>query len=78
MKGTEFVRTLYEKERAAGRNPMILMIYSSNPNIYKEEIEALMRDEIIVGGWNKREFTPKTMIEAVNKELKKREGAQTS
>ncbi|MBM3308859.1 MAG: response regulator [Candidatus Altiarchaeales archaeon] len=78
MKGTEFVRRLHESERAAGRNPMILMIYSSNPNIYREEIEALRQEGIIVGDWNKREFTPKAMVDAVNKELKKRSGTQTS
>lgn len=72
MNGIRFVRGVYGRERAAGRNPMILMLYSSNPGPYLAEIEKLKGEGIIMGSWHKKDFSPEKMIEAVNEELSRR------
>jgi len=72
MNGIQFVREVYDREKAAGRNPMILMVYSSNPGPYMGEVEKLKADGIIVGSWHKNDFRPERMIETVNEELKRR------
>jgi CheY-like chemotaxis protein len=72
MNGLEFVREVYDRERAAGRRPIILMLYSSNPKPYADDVETLSKEGIVTGMWNKREFTPKKMIETINSELERR------
>ncbi|MBM3308622.1 MAG: hypothetical protein FJY77_00040 [Candidatus Altiarchaeales archaeon] len=73
MKGTKFVREVYNKEKAAGRKPVILMLYSSNPGPYLDEIERLKQEGIIIGGWHKKDFTPKVLIETVEKAMSEKD-----
>ena len=76
MNGLKFVEKVYQMEKAAGRDPMILMIYSSNPTKYQEEVRKLEQRGIIIGGWSKlklNHLTMTEMIDAINTELGKRD-----
>ncbi|MFH0859660.1 MAG: hypothetical protein V1921_00495 [Candidatus Altiarchaeota archaeon] len=72
MNGIELTKELHRRYPKA----IILMIYSSNPQPYSEEIDKLTRKGIIVGSWNKTTFSPKDMIAAINGKLIAGEGAQ--
>ncbi|MBU0762112.1 MAG: response regulator, partial [Candidatus Altiarchaeota archaeon] len=70
--GIHFVRELHKAERKAGRNTMIAMLYSSNPEPFRKDVKELMDEGIIIGEWNKREFKPDELIEAINVEILER------
>ncbi|MBU0763119.1 MAG: hypothetical protein KKD39_08855 [Candidatus Altiarchaeota archaeon] len=70
MRGIEFIREVHRREVAAGRKPMIMMVYSSNPRPYTEDIKRLKDEGIIADHWHKEDFTPEKLIETVNEQMK--------
>lgn len=74
MNGVEFVRRLYKRERESDREPMMFLLYSSRPDLVEQAIIDLGEEGItLIGHWNKFDFTPKKLIEAINAELKRRD-----
>jgi len=73
MNGIGFIERLWKEETDAGRKPMILAIYSSNPRPYQEDMERLRREGKIIGHYHKEGFDIRTLLQAVNEELKRRE-----
>ncbi len=75
MNGLELVEEIYRREKAAGRKPMIMLIYSSNPLPYREKADELKRRGVIAGSIRKDEpDLAERIIEAVNEELKRSGG----
>jgi CheY-like chemotaxis protein len=72
MNGIRFVKEVHRRETAAGRNPVILMLWSSNPRMYRDEIDGLVRSGVVAGSWNKKDARPEEIIGTINNELMKR------
>jgi CheY-like chemotaxis protein len=70
--GIKFITDMYTSEERAGRRPMILMLYSSNPDPYQKRIDELVKRGIILGQWDKRTFDPEELITAINAEILER------
>lgn len=69
MNGLDFIEEVYRRETEAGRKPIILMAYSSNPAPYQERIKRLQDAGIIKGAWNKKDFSYELMVDETNKIL---------
>jgi len=70
MKGTQLVREIHRRYP----NAIILMLYTSNPERFRDDIQGLVEEGVISGSWNKKDFTPHKFVEAVNKQLQQRGG----
>lgn len=68
MNGIQLVKELHRRYPDA----IIMMMYSSNPGPYVEEIERLKTRGVISGSWHKKDFMPEKFVNAINQELRRR------
>lgn len=69
MNGLQFIRTVTELAKKAGKEIKIVFVTSSNISFYESEIAKLEEENLVQGSFRKSDFSLLKLVDAINKEL---------